>query len=99
MLCTQDEAKQQAQKLEETLSAGKQAALKTISRLETNAHEQREEAAALREEMLADHHASIAALNGEVRVLCHGVMDVSVLVGTACLLRFGLPFSRNDICQ
>lgn len=57
------------QKLEETLSAGKQAALKTISRLESNAREQREEAAALQEEMLADHEAKTAALNGEVRVL------------------------------
>lgn len=56
------------QKLEETLSAGKQAALKTIGRLETNAREQREEAAALQEEMLADHEAKMAALNGEVRM-------------------------------
>lgn len=68
MLCEQDEAKQAVQKLEETLSAGKQAALKTIGRLETNAREQREEAAALQEEMLADHEAKMAALNGEVRI-------------------------------
>ena len=71
MLCDQDEAKQAVQKLEETLSAGKQAALNTIGRLEANAKEQREEAAALQEEMLADHEAKMAALNSEVRGLLY----------------------------
>eukprot|EP00903_Cladosiphon_okamuranus_P013669 g12730.t1 len=74
-----DEAKQKVHKLEETLSAGKQAALKTIARLETNAREQREEAAALQEEMLADHGAKMAALSGEFQQYreMHTVDDVS----------------------
>lgn len=93
---TQVEAKQDVQKLEETLSAGKQAALKTIARLETNAREQREEAAALREEMLADREAKMTALNGEVRVSCvySSMIGGSVLVLGHCC--WGRVIGRED---
>lgn len=62
----QEEAKQEAKKLEGTLSTGKQAALKAIKRLETNASELREETAVMRQEQHADHQAKMATLNGEV---------------------------------
>lgn len=62
----QEEAKQEVLRLESDLSKGKKAALNAIARLEANARDMREEAAAMREEQRADHQAKMAALNGEV---------------------------------
>lgn len=66
----QEEAKQEVQRLEGMLSAGKQAALKAINRLETNAREMRLEAAMMQQEEQAHHQAKMATLSAEVTL--HG---------------------------
>lgn len=94
------------EKVEGMLSAGKQAALKAIDRLETNAREMRAEAAMLREEDHADHEAKMATLNGEVRLHAMIVTHFFFLVNRcfhaclrACLHACMLPcFLQNVHC-
>lgn len=64
--CVKDEAMEEAKRLGEELSAGKDAALKAIERLKANARELREESAWMRQQAQENHDSKLAALNGEV---------------------------------